>query len=73
MNKKDQDIMHIKMAIGFGEKSATEVLWKLNQYPGYESKSYSWLKKYTLEIVTDGHVTYEMVNGHYKYRIGRVW
>ncbi len=58
------DEMVVKTALGFGCKSATEILNSLTKFQGYEKKDYSWLRERLDSMEDKGHVLIEDVLGH---------
>ncbi len=59
-NTRNMDKGHIKMlirmSIGLGERSATDIL-RILRTKEMMDKSYSWLRKYTDEMVEEGTIS----------------
>lgn len=59
--------MNIRVAIGFGEKSPTEILKKINlDYPG---KSYGWLRSHLSRMIKQGLIDEVLIKGKRKYKV----
>jgi hypothetical protein len=66
---KEFEKMYIRMAIGFGAKSATDILFILRTKYQMD-KSYGWLKKHTDVMVEDGVLSRShQIKGKYLYRV----
>jgi len=62
--------MEIKVAIGIGSKSATDILKVFSKnFPDSKKLNYSILKKILTEMIDEGGVVCEKIKGHYKYKV----